>query len=123
MIDLSGLQSGDSVLRGKGKTKCTVNKVKKIDAFSFLVILFNNVSHTQTSSRYSKTGENESGGVDIVEIIKNPKQWTDEDMKEAYAEGAASASGRTKSYYLQMYAGSWAIFSDWLNQYKANRNK
>ena len=47
--------------------------------------------------------------------------WTDEDMKQAHAAGAASASGRTADYYMRNYNNGWTVFRDWIDKYKSKR--
>lgn len=104
MIDLSDLEVGDSVKYGS--SKCLVCYIKANGAFSYHVVLFNKVSRSQTSYHYGLDGKNQRGGVDIVEIIKNPKRWTDDDMKNAAIKGMEQCCE--------------SVFNDWLEQYKAN---
>ena len=108
MFNLNELETGDVVLCGKSKSKCIVNKIKKIDAFSFLIILFNTSNSTQTSYHYDESGKNKHDGIDIVGIIKNHKCWTDEDMKEAFNSGISLVNENIS-------------VSEWLGQYKINK--
>lgn len=108
-VNLTALEQGDEVLYGKSKSKCLVNKVEKIDAFKLLVVIYKYQTSTLIAHHYDKNGINQTGGVDIVQIIKNPKRWSDKDMESAFN---ATKTGQSPRVHGSMK------FQSWLEHYK-----
>lgn len=49
------------------------------------------------------------GGYSVIEIIKNPKRWTDDDMQKAFEAGKST---------LEKLFKNTLVFSEWLKNYK-----
>jgi len=115
MIDLSNLEAGDTAKIGCG-TVCFVTLSKH-----FIDDIFTVSADPQKEGYHFFTGLFHKNGVskvasnipsnNIIEIIKNPKRWTDEDMIKAFI------------------ASSWNEIScdpltaeQWLEQYKVVKN-
>jgi len=115
MIDLNKLEAGDSIKLGDGETILLLEKIDTgEDDYPIELVLYFSVTknrkHEIQIIPFTVLGESPYGDFIIVEIIKNPKRWTDEDMINAFN------------------AASWNdISSDsltteqWLEQYKAGR--
>jgi len=116
MVDLNDLEAGDSVkVKGGGDNLFNVLAIAKNPSFEqWRVYLFNLefISLIQTNVFYNKGGDTQLFSEDdfsIIEIIKSPKRWTDDDMKEAF-------------HHWQSRKTTDDDFYKWLEKYKANRN-
>jgi hypothetical protein len=86
MIDLNNLETGDSVTFTNGTTALFLEQkqTREID-YPLNVSLYCNGNLHTIGYRYD--GKSMYDNMHIVSIIKNPKQWTDEDMKMAFKTG------------------------------------
>jgi len=118
-IDLSKLEVGDSVslsetdsiTKEKYNSVHYVTKSKKINKH-YCISLHNIESELGWGNLFfDERGvcNDFSEKKRITKIIKNPKQWTDNDMKEMFNNGASLANECVSA-------------DEWLEQYKVGRN-
>jgi hypothetical protein len=112
-VDLSELKAGDSVKFRNGETGFIgliqesryygIGDVFRIDFFTENYIGIVTYFH----DNYFKNGKlmvlNTSKDCDIVEIIPNPRCWTDDDMRAAFERDG------------------WQLFDNWLEEYRAGK--
>lgn len=113
-VDLSTLEQGDTVIFRDGQ-KALVNHVIECSSDYFTVFLFmidrGRPIHIERDYRKDGVCTAFTYNPQIVEIIKNPKQWSNSDMKAAFNEGIR------QSINLYQQNGKVGI-SEWLEQYK-----
>ena len=116
MIDLNELEAGDSVKLGDGKTILLLEKIDTgEDDYPIELVLYFSVTKSRKHEiqivPFTALGESPYGDFIIVEIIKKPKRWTDENMKDALNQGNQYAR----------FTLDDEIENKWLEQYKANK--
>jgi len=118
-VDLGALEFGDAIEVVGGKIKAVVSVETRRrsggrpDKYVLITVSKPKHSGDEATAVYeSFTHEGislELGGDNVVRILKNKNQWTDDDMKEAFD-----------------FRPEWhedpIEFENWLEQYKAGRN-
>lgn len=119
-IDLSTLEQGDTVVFRDGQ-KAIVNHISDNFVGGFSVhFSYTSTLNYQRNNDYLQNGETQfsfNTDNDIVEIIKNPKRWTDEDMKESFIMGYSHISEHNEDCDYEKFA------NDWLQQYKERKHE
>lgn len=106
-IDLSTLEQGDEVIF-RGGQKAVINQLTKQLDNDGVTIDFFVYDHSSSLTDFylvenGKLVNERNNYYDIIEVIKNPRRWTDEDMKAAFdAEKPA--------------------FDTWFQQYKVKKD-
>lgn len=116
-IDISTLEQGDTVVFRDGQ-KALVNHIcdngyDGLKLYMF-VVCDSNKQPLQFEDDYQDDGQVQFHNThenDIIEIIKNPKRWTDDDIKAAF-NGAI----------LQIHKQNYVDFELWREQYKESKN-
>lgn len=122
MIDLNELEQGDTVVFRDGQ-KATVNYVcdngyDGIKVYFFMIGIYN--EPFQFNDDYHKNGVikfHDEIGLDIVQIIKKPKQWTDEDMLAACQLGIDTQLNDVFSLQCSVIN-----FNEWLRKRKESKD-
>lgn len=114
-IDISALEQGDTVVFRDGK-RANVAHVNKRDYDTVLHLGFKNGTVSKIRYRFHGIAMYCGENYDIIEIIKNTKQWTDKDMAAACQLGIDVES----NYRLK---GCVIDFKKWLQQYKERKKK